>query len=296
MARQHTTALSAPCGRSRCWRFWLPFLLAAGLSSLTILLAFAAATREPIVREATVRLPDWPTDAPPLRLLLVSDIHVAGPDMPPARVARLVRQMNSLSPDLVLLAGDFVSDKRIATARYSLEEAIRPLAAIKSTHGRFAVLGNHDHWRDAAQARGALSRAGIRLLDNSAVRAGPIAIGGLNDDFTGHADPVATVAAMRRVGGAEILLSHSPDPFPDLPIDVGLMLAGHTHCGQMSFPLIGAPATMSRHGTRYACGLIRESGKTLIVSAGVGTSILPLRIGVPPDMWLIHVGPSRVNR
>ena len=266
------------------------------MPTLTVSLAFVAATREPIVRTATVGLADWPVGQRPLLLLLLSDIHVAGPDMPPARVTRLVRQINQLSPDFVLIAGDFISDKRIATRRYSLDEAIAPLAAIDARFGSFAALGNHDHWRDAAEARSALARAGIRVLNNSAERAGPIAVGGLDDDFTGRADPSATLAAMRRVGGAKILLSHSPDPFPDLPAEVGLMVAGHTHCGQISFPVIGPLATMSRYGKRYACGIIREGGRTLIVTAGVGTSLLPLRIGVPPDMWLIRVGPIAEKR
>ena len=72
---------------------------------------------------------------------------------------------------------------------------------------------------------------------------------------------------------------------------VSLMLAGHTHCGQIRLPLIGYISTMSDHGDRYACGLIREGGRTLIVSAGLGTSILPLRIGAPPDFWLLDLGP-----
>ena len=83
---------------------------------------------------------------------------------------------------------------------------------------------------------------------------------------------------MRALPGARILLSHSPDPFPRLPRDVALMLAGHTHCGQVRLPLIGAVKTMSAYGQRYACGLIRENGRTLIVTAGLGTSGLPLRL------------------
>ena len=89
------------------------------------------------------------------------------------------------------------------------------------------------------------------------------------------------------------MLSHSPDPFADLPPDIGLMVAGYTHCGQVSLPLIGPIVSFSDYGKRYACGLIREGGKTLIVGAGLGTSMIPLRIGAPPDMWLIELGPVR---
>jgi predicted MPP superfamily phosphohydrolase len=164
---------------------------------------------------------------------------------------------------------------------------VAPLKDLRSQLGTFAVLGNHDHWADAAAARAALRDAGAILLDNAAARAGPLVIGGLDDAFTGHADLDATFAAMNALGGTPILLSHSPDPFPRVPPNVKLMLAGHTHCGQIRLPLLGAISYMSEFGDRYACGVVVERGKTLVVGAGLGTSILPLRLGAVPDMWLI---------
>jgi len=250
------------------------------------------AIADPVVREADVALPDWPAGAPPLRALLMSDLHVAGPDMPPERLARIVAQANALRPDIVFIAGDFVSDRRVSTRTYSFAEAVAPLAGLHSRLGSVAVLGNHDHWRDAAEGRAALQRIGVRLLDNDGAKIGPLAVGGLDDAFTHHEDLGATLNAVRRLPGARIMLSHSPDPFPILPRDIGLTLAGHTHCGQIRLPLIGALSTMSAYGDRYACGLVRENGRTLIVSAGLGTSLLPLRLGAVPDMWLIRLGPA----
>ena len=92
------------------------------------------------------------------------------------------------------------------------------------------------------------------------------------------------------------MLSHSPDPFPALHGDVTLMLAGHTHCGQIQLPFLGALFTESRYGRRYACGRMEEYGHTLIVSAGLGTSIVPLRLGARPDLWLITLGPEQRRR
>jgi uncharacterized protein len=250
------------------------------------------AIADPIVREAEVALPGWPAGAPPVRALLMSDLHVAGPDMPPERLARIVEQVNALRPDIVLIAGDFLSEKELSTRLYSADEAAAPLAGLRARLGVFAVLGNHDHWIDPDGARRALARVHVRLLDNAAAPAGPLAVGGLDDAFTHHQDQGATLNALRRLRGVPILLSHSPDPFPTLPRDVPLMLAGHTHCGQIRLPLIGALSTMSAYGERYACGLVRENGHVLIVSAGLGTSILPLRLGAVPDMWLIRLGPA----
>ncbi len=209
--------------------------------------------------------------------------------MPPERLSQIVRQANAQRPDAVLIAGDFVSDKALATKRFSLENAIAPLGDLKSRFGTFAVLGNHDHWRSAAAAYSALRRAGINVLDNSAARAGPLVIGGLDDAFTHHDDLSATLRAMAALGGEPVLLSHSPDPFPRVPAEVKLMLAGHTHCGQIRLPLVGAISYMSEYGDKYACGVVIEHGKTLVVGAGLGTSLLPLRLGAVPDMWLIVV-------
>ncbi|WP_294235908.1 metallophosphoesterase [uncultured Sphingomonas sp.] len=262
------------------------------LAALAVLgWSYRTAVADPVVRQATVSLLPPGTPGAPIHLLLLSDIHVAGPDMPPTRLARIVRQANALTPDMVLIAGDFVSDKALSTRTFSLAESIAPLTRLRSRFGTFAVLGNHDHWRDPAAARVALRTAGIHVLDNSTRRVGPLTIGGLDDAFTGHDDLDATLRAMAATGGVPILLSHSPDPFPRLPASVGLMLAGHTHCGQIRLPLIGAVSTMSHYGDRYVCGIVVENGKTLIVGAGLGTSVLPLRLGAVPDMWLITLRP-----
>ena len=253
--------------------------------------SYWTAVSEPVVRTARVAAPGWPSGAPALRLLLLSDVHVGGPDMPPERLRRIVEQINRLSPDIVLIAGDLVTDKRLATRYYSHQEAVAPLAGLRPRLATIAVLGNYDHWRDAAAARRALTRAGIRLLENDAVQVGPVAVGGLDDDFTDRADLPATLAALRKTKGPRLILSHSPDPFADPAPDVFLMLAGHTHCGQIAPPLIGPLSTMSEYGHRFACGLVREGGRTLVVTAGLGTSGIPLRLGAVPDMWLVEIGP-----
>lgn len=249
------------------------------------------AIADPVVREAAVGLDGWPEGVAPIRAVLISDVHVAGPDMPPSRLARIVARINALRPDIVLIAGDFVSDKRTSTRHYSQAEGAAPLAGLRPRLGTFAVMGNHDHWRNGAEAHRALAAAGVRLLDNEAVSAGPLALGGLDDAFTGRDRLGPTLAAIRRLPGARILLSHSPDPFAGLPRDVGLMMAGHTHCGQARLPFVGAVMTLSKYGQRYACGLVREDGRTLIVTAGLGTSGLPLRLGAVPDLWLVTMGP-----
>ncbi|AHE56328.1 hypothetical protein NX02_23570 [Sphingomonas sanxanigenens DSM 19645 = NX02] len=263
----------------------LPILIALG----TIGWGYAEAVRTPVVRHGMIALPRWPVGAPPLKVALLSDIHVAGPDMSPARLARIVAQVNGERPDLVLIAGDLVSDKRGATRRYGVAESVAPLRGLRARLGVVAVLGNHDHWRDTQAFHRALRGIGITVLANDAARRGPITIAGIDDHYSHHADVGATMRAVRALGGPVIALSHSPDVAPALPAAVPLF-AGHTHCGQIRLPLVGRPATMSRYGERYACGLIREGERTVLVGAGLGTSVVPLRIGVPPDFWVVTVG------
>lgn len=124
--------------------------------------------------------------------------------------------------------------------------------------GVYAVLGNHDQWRSATEAMAALRNVGIQVLDNDAAQAGPLVIGGVDDAFTGHDDVNATADAMTRLPGDKILLSHSPDVTPEVPRSVGLVVGGHTHCGQVALLLIGPIVTMSRFGRRYARSLFRE--------------------------------------
>ncbi|MGH6782159.1 MAG: hypothetical protein ACREB5_08650 [Sphingomonadaceae bacterium] len=122
------------------------------------------------------------------------------------------------------------------------------------------------------------------------MKRGPLVIGGVDDVFTHHANIAATYRAMDRLSGPRLIVSHSPDIVPDLPDPVALVLAGHTHCGQIAPPGIGPIFTASVYGRRFACGAIVDRGQRVIVSAGLGTSILPLRFGTRPDLWLITIG------
>lgn len=262
-------------------------LVLCWLGALFAGLAWHYTMATPVVFQADIALPDYPEGAPPVRVVLLSDLHVSGPDMPPSRLAKIVTQINALQPDVVAIAGDFISDKAIATKHYSYREALMPLTGLRPKLGTVAVLGNHDHWRNSGDARAGLGHNGIVVLQNEAVRMGPLAIGGVDDYYTAHSDGAKTAAAMERVGGAALVITHSPDLFPIMPGNARLMLAGHTHCGQIRYPWGGSPATMSRFGERYSCGRVDEKGRMLIVTGGLGTSILPFRLFSKPDMWVV---------
>ncbi len=273
----------------RLSRFALAGLLIAGL---IIGRGYWNATRDPVVRTATVHITDWPKNAPPILALLVSDIHISGPDMSPARVGRIAGQLNALKPDIFLIAGDLGSAKKLATHFYTTPEIVASLKAFHAPLGTVVVMGNHDHWFDEVGYPHALRQAGLMLVQNGAIKRGPLVIGGVDDDFTNHANLAQIYAAMDRLSGPRIILTHSPDIVPHLPAPVAAVFAGHTHCGQIVRPFSSrSVSSVSRYGDRFRCGDIVDKAQRLFVSAGLGTSLIWLRYGAPPDVWLVTLGP-----
>ena len=273
----------------RVRRFLL--LLSATVVLVLLLLAwgYRNARADPIVRRAKLALPGWPAGAPLVRAVLISDVHVGSVTMDPARLTRIVAQVNALRPDIVLIAGDFASDHdRTGTAE--LAGQLRPLARLTPRLGVVATLGNHDHWAGPGVVSAALQAIGVTVLENAMVQRGPLTIGGAGDAFTRHQDMPRLSEALRGRAGARVVLTHSPDLAPALGPDMTLLLAGHTHCGQIVLPLYGPLTEVA--APRYRCGIIRESGRTIVVTGGLGTSVVPLRFGAPPDLWLLTLGPA----
>lgn len=281
-------------GRKILWMLLALLLLAGGLA----LRLFLNASAMPVVRRAEIVLP-FPSGAPrkAVTVALLTDTHLSGPDNSPARLDRIVAQINGLKPDLILLGGDYIGDDK-GGATYDARASIAAFAGLRAPLGVVAVLGNHDS--RSAKNRVALSAAdwqtafghiGVTLLQDAAVRRGPLAIGGLKDIHTRKVDLPGTLAAMRRVGGAPLILSHGADIFPLLPDAASLTLVGHSHCGQVALPYFGIVYVPSRYGVRYACGRYREGAKAMIVSGGVGTSSAPVRMLAPPDIWLVTIRP-----
>lgn len=255
-----------------------------------------------IVRRVTVVSENW--HGPPITIAALADVHVTSPSMPARRVEEIVRRVNALRPDLVLLLGDYVAsheheDHRAPQQRNEVTNGIAYFAALDAPFGVVAITGNHDWYYGAAEIRTQLENAGVAVLRNRNItfrRGGrDIVIAGLADDET--YDPSYAAAIDGAPANADIIaISHSPDVFPQIPSNVAMAFAGHTHCGQVWLPLLGRPIIPSRYGQRYACGLIRERGVAFFVSAGLGTSIIPARFMTPPEIALITLrGPARAS-
>jgi hypothetical protein len=255
--------------------------------------------------------PGWPADFR-LSIAVIADIHAGEPHMPTARIEEIVARTNALAPDVIALLGDYEAGHRFNTRAVPPSTWAALLAGLKAPLGVHAVLGNHDWWDDrAAQRSGlgpthgrrALEAAGVPVYENNAVR---LAKGGKSFWLAGLGDQIALQRGrlpngrLRFIGlddlpgtlaqvtdaAPVILLAHEPDIFPHVPKRVALTLCGHTHGGQVR--LFGySPIVPSQFGNRYAYGHIVEDHRHLIVSGGLGCSILPVRFGVPPE--IVHV-------
>lgn len=238
----------------------------------------------------------------PLRVVALGDIHLGGPHVSASRLQSIVADVTALDADLVVLLGDYIDGhdpraRRSPAEREALERGLVALSGLKAKLGVVAVLGNHDLWYDRGAVTDALTRASIPVLWNQHLvvhrpNGEDLAIVGLADATTGEPDYRAALADIPE-GVDKIVLMHSPDPFADSPPGVALTLAAHTHCGQVLVPFIGRPQIPSHFGQRFACGLVRERGEPLFVTAGLGTSILPVRFLTPPEIVVATLVPSK---
>jgi len=263
-------------------------LLVAIVALIAVMLREAAAI--PVLREAYVEAPDWPRGEKPVRIAALSDIDAGWPDATPARLARVVDQVQAQRPDLIVITGDFLSQKIYGLAKP--DAALAPLGALHAPFGVFAVAGDQEHIHGLRRVATALRRMGITLLSNDAVRRGPLAIVGIDDGKTEHDDIAKAFASQQRVGGVPVVLTHSPVLLPWMPPSVRLFLSGHTHCGQiLLLPWLG-PIT-GRGDAPMICGAAHYREIRAIVGAGIGTRGVPMRLNAPPDWWLVTIGPRR---
>ena len=213
------------------------------------------------------------------------------------RLSAIVARTNSLSPDLVLLGGDY-----IATAHrkgdVSLRTALKPFSNLKSRYGTYGVIGNHDCMEPentAATMTSDFLKAGIRPLINRSAEVGPIQVVGLDDLWCGDSDIGAIARGDQEAEGRPVVVvSHNPDVFPQMPKTVALTLAGHTHGAQIVPPVIGPIVSVSRFGQLYRYGRIVQDGKQMIVSSGLGG--LPLRWNAHPEIVLVTLRPQPADK
>lgn len=216
------------------------------------------------------------------RIALLADLH-RGPQVGQEQVARAVDLAQRQGADMVLLAGDFVSQ----SASYA-PSCAEELARLQAPAGVYACLGNHDYWTDSEAVTRALQRVGVRVLCNEAVPvAGGLWVAAVDDVWEGHADLPAALEGVA-AGATVVLLAHEPDFADEVASHgrVALQLSGHSHGGQVRLPLLGPPV-LPYLARRYPAGLYRVGDMQLYVTRGVGLVAPPVRLNCRPEVTLL---------
>ena len=271
---------------------------------------------EPALRLGVTRYqitpPKWPAGFK-LKIAAIADLHACDPWMSLERIAGIVERTNALNADLIVLLGDYVAGHRHVTRTSPAAEWAPVLGGLKAPLGVHAVLGNHDWWDDRTVqrdghgltvSRRALEAAGIPVYENDVARltksGRPFWLAGLGDQLAYL--PARRFRPVRRIGVDDlsatlgkvtddapvVLLAHEPDVAKRVPSRVALQLSGHTHGGQVR--MFGW-SPVSPSGRQLAYGHIRMNCD-VVVSGGLGCSIMPFRLGVPPEIVLVTLGGS----
>jgi predicted MPP superfamily phosphohydrolase len=280
------------------YKTWVRVISLALLAApfLVALWAFGIEPGMLVVRHLRMELPGWRSD---LKIAVLSDLHVGSPHVGLDKLQRIVRETNAEHPALIVLLGDFViggprrDGRGVRGGGFVEPEPIaEELKKLRAPLGVYAVLGNHDWWYDGERVGKALTDAGIQVLENKAVHVGQIWLGGIADLWTRDPDIAGTLG---QVTGNDpvVLMAHNPDIFPEVPTRVSLTLAAHTHGGQVNLPVVGRVVTTSLLG--YTAGEYVEHGRHLFVTTGIGTSIMPVRLGVPPEIVILTLSGAKTR-
>jgi predicted MPP superfamily phosphohydrolase len=245
-----------------------------------------------VVRHLHLEIAGWPQWSRPLRVAFLSDFHTGSHSDDVTRLNLIINEAASFTPDLVLFGGDYVNMQLFGGGRVPPRTIARILSRLEAPLGRIAVLGNHDYVYDERAVANALRNSGITVLDHEGwtvrFQDHPIQIMGVPDAHVTRPEAYSLLAGLSP-SAPTIVLAHDPVWFAHLPEGPHLMLAGHTHGGQIRLPGVGIVRNSSKAPLRWSYGLIKERGQYLYVTSGIGTSGVPVRWGVPPEFAVLDL-------
>ena len=286
----------------------LKFIAAAGaIGAICLAYAYFIEPRRLVVNQYELKVKNWNLAFDGLRVALISDLHAGSNGIDEAKLREIVRRTNEQAVDAVFLLGDYISRRPEDHSQLRMNPAVvtENLKGLSAKYGVFVVLGNHDEWFDASMIVAEFERVGFKVLNGEMAEVKlnngqKLRILGLKDHtnigiWKYFSDDAKNILSATEGTGDVIVLEHSPDVLPiitgNLLIskDLKVMFAAHTHGGQVWLPVLGAPIVPSSYGQKYARGHIKEAGIDLFVTSGVGTSILPFRFMVTPEIAVVTI-------
>lgn len=257
--------------------------------SPAILMGAAVITRKDFrINEIDIAFPDLPLDLQGLRVLQLSDIHL-GPFFTAADLARVVDASNQLRPDLAVITGDLIT-----TAWDPLDRCLLELKRLRAPAGIWGCMGNHERYAHAeAYTQQQAKRLGMQFLryEASSLSFGRARMNLVGVDYQPFRDPyLEGVEQLASLGSFNVLLSHNPDVFPTAEQKgFELILAGHTHGGQINVEILGQNLNLTRFFTPYTKGLYNGAVSSVYVNCGLGTIGMPARLGARPEIALLRL-------
>lgn len=303
--------------KNRSTRIVIGFLALIVIAGMLLAYAYFIEPNRLVVNQVTLKIKGFDPAFDGFKIVAIADIHGGSNAVTEEKICEVVARANEQNADLIVLLGDYVSQRVYRgplgdrDLRMPMHTVAENLAGLKAKYGVVAVMGNHDDWYSNGEIANELRAIGYTVLDNEIMTvtdpAGrKLRILGLRDqlkvlNWKWFSDSLKQVIAKDGGSGNIIALEHSPDVLPvitgDLSIspDLKLMLAAHTHGGQVWLPVLGTPIVPSSYGQKYSYGHVKENGVDMFVTSGVGTSILPFRFMMPPEIAVLTITAKSEN-
>jgi predicted MPP superfamily phosphohydrolase len=285
-------------------RIGISVILAAALLAATLSYAYYIEPNRLLITEATLVVPNFNPKLNGLKIAAISDIHGGSNGVTVERLRELVTRTNEQEPDIIVLLGDYVSESRFnrdalkkpeGSDRIELRMPVSViadnLAGFKARYGVYAVIGNHDWWHNQTLIRREFERVGIKVLENQVehISAGgeTINLWAIEDYWKNRNVPVQDsydkIVDKKNI----IAITHNPDSLLKTPAGISVMLAGHSHGGQVNFPIYGPHPFVN--DPRFMKGEAVVDGKHVFVTSGIGCTGPQIRFRVPPEIAVITI-------